>query len=62
VSTALMTGATATVAAPPVMLTALITPANSTAQIFASSTYYGVDYSKQYGPNPRRPAHAVRLS
>jgi hypothetical protein len=39
VSTTLMTGATATVAAPPVMLTALITPANSTAQIFASSTY-----------------------
>ena len=50
VSTALMTGTTATVAAQPVMLTALITPANSTAQIFASSTYYGVDYSKQYGP------------
>jgi hypothetical protein len=28
----------------------LVTPANSTAQIFAGTTYYGVDYSKQYGP------------
>jgi hypothetical protein len=49
VSTALMTGTTTTVAGPPVELTALITPANSTAQIFASSSYYGVDWS-QYGP------------
>jgi hypothetical protein len=48
-STALMTGTTATVASPSVMLSALITPANSTAQIFASSDYYGVDWPQQYG-------------
>jgi hypothetical protein len=48
-STALMTSATATVASSPVQLMALITPANSTAQIFASSSYYGVDWTKQYG-------------
>jgi hypothetical protein len=44
-----MTGTTATVASPSVMLTALITPANSTAQIFASSDYYGVEWEKKYG-------------
>jgi hypothetical protein len=33
------------VAALPVQLAALITPANSTAQIFASSSYYGEDWS-----------------
>jgi hypothetical protein len=45
-TTALTTG-TATVA--PVKLAALITPANSTAQIFASSDYYGVNWVQQYG-------------
>ncbi|MDT5068711.1 MAG: hypothetical protein QOK02_4866 [Mycobacterium sp.] len=29
---------------------ALVTPANSTSQIFAGTTYYGVDYSTKYGP------------
>jgi PE-PPE domain len=53
-STALMTGTT-TAAAPSVELVALITPANSTAQIFAGTTYYGTDYTKPpasttYGP------------
>ena len=45
-TTALTTG-TATVT--PVNLAALITPANSTAQIFASSDYYGVNWIQQYG-------------
>jgi PE-PPE domain-containing protein len=38
-------------AAPPpsVDLLALITPANSTAQIFAGTTYYGTDYTTVYG-------------
>jgi hypothetical protein len=49
VSTAVLTGTTATVAVPPVKLAALITPANSTAQIFASSSYYGQDWTQQYG-------------
>jgi hypothetical protein len=50
VSTALMTGTTATVAAVPVELAALITPANSTSQIFAGTTYYGTDWTtKGYG-------------
>ena len=49
-STALMTG-TMTAAAPSVELVALITPANSTAQIFAGSTYYGTNYTQEgYGP------------
>jgi hypothetical protein len=53
-STALMTG-TSTAVAPSVELVALITPANSTAQIFAGTTYYGTDYTKPpasttYGP------------
>jgi hypothetical protein len=49
-STALMTGTT-TAAAPSVELVALITPANSTAQIFAGTTYYGTDYTQAgYGP------------
>jgi hypothetical protein len=49
-STALLSGTTATVTASQVKPMALVTPANSTAQIFASSTYYGVDWSTQYGP------------
>ena len=44
-TTALTTGATATVS-PAVELTAAITPASSTAQIFASSTFFGVDYAQ----------------
>ncbi|BBY19733.1 PE-PPE domain-containing protein [Mycolicibacterium litorale] len=45
-----MTGAT-TAAAPSVDLVALITPANSTSQIFAGTTYYGTDYANppRYG-------------
>lgn len=43
-SSALMTGAT-TAVAPSVDLVALITPANSTSQIFAGTTYYGRDYA-----------------
>ena len=49
-STALMTGTT-TAVAPSVDLVALITPANSTAQIFAGTTYYGKNYTQEgYGP------------
>jgi hypothetical protein len=50
-STALMTG-TSTAVAPSVDLLALITPANSTAQIFAGTTYYGTNYADPptYGP------------
>lgn len=47
-TTALTTGTTVTVS-PAVQLTALITPANSTAQIFASSDFYGVNWVQQYG-------------
>jgi hypothetical protein len=48
-STALMTGTT-TAVAPSVDLVALITPANSTAQIFAGTTYYGTNYANEgYG-------------
>jgi hypothetical protein len=43
-STAVVTGTT-TAAAPSVDLVALITPANSTAQIFAGTTYYNRDYT-----------------
>jgi hypothetical protein len=43
-TTALTTGTTVTVS-PAVELTALITPANSTAQIFASSDYYNHDWT-----------------
>ena len=50
VSTALVTGSTATLAERDVTPAALVTPANSTAQIFAGTTYYGVDYATQYGP------------
>jgi hypothetical protein len=46
---ALTTGATVTVTAPAVDLTALVTPANSTAQIFASSDFYGVPWVQTYG-------------
>ncbi|OBC17141.1 PE-PPE domain-containing protein [Mycobacterium sp. 852013-50091_SCH5140682] len=49
-STAVMTGTTTTFAAPAVALAAAITPANSTAQIFAGSTYYGTDYAKSNPP------------
>jgi PE-PPE domain len=38
-----------TVAAPSVDLLALITPANSTAQFFAGTTYYGTNYTTVYG-------------
>lgn len=49
-SSALITGAT-TAVAPSVDLVALITPSNSTAQIFAGTTYYGNDYTDDgYGP------------
>jgi PE-PPE domain len=45
-----MTGTT-TAVAPSVDLVALITPANSTAQIFAGTTYYGTNYANErYGP------------
>jgi hypothetical protein len=49
VSTALMTGTTTSVAPPAVTLAALVTPANSTSQIFAGTTYYGVDQTTVYG-------------
>src|SRR6476659_2604562 len=39
-----------TVAAPSVDLQALITPANSTSQFFAGTTYYGKDWTTVYGP------------
>src|SRR6267142_2553586 len=45
-TTALSTGAATST---PVQLVALITPANSTSQIFAGTTYYGTDYSKTHG-------------
>jgi hypothetical protein len=48
-TTALTTGTTVTVASPAVELTALITPANSTAQIFASSDYNNREWVKKYG-------------
>jgi hypothetical protein len=50
ISTALVSATSATVSAPPVHLAALITPANSTAQVFAGTTYYNIDWSQQYGP------------
>jgi hypothetical protein len=43
-------GTAATVAERDVAPAALVTPANSTSQIFAGTTYYGVDYSAKYGP------------
>ena len=48
-STAFITG-TAPAVSPAVELMALITPANSTAQIFAGTTYYGTDWETIYGP------------
>jgi hypothetical protein len=39
-----------TIAAPSVDLQALITPANSTSQFFAGTTYYGKDWTTVYGP------------
>jgi hypothetical protein len=49
-STAVVTGTTTTFAAPAVALAAAITPANSTAQIFAGSVYYGKDYAQSNSP------------
>ena len=53
-STAVVTGTTVA-AVPGLDLLAVITPANSTAQIFAGAVYYGTDYTKSpasdtYGP------------
>ena len=48
-STAFVTGTTPAVA-PAVELMALVTPANSTSQFFAGTTYYGTNYEVQYGP------------
>lgn len=48
ISTALMTGTT-TAVAPSVDLVALVTPANSTSQIFAGTTYYRTDWTDVYG-------------
>jgi hypothetical protein len=48
-STALVTGTTTSVAPPAVTLAALVTPANSTAEILAGTTYYGKDQTKEYG-------------
>ena len=48
-STAFVTGTTPAVA-PAVELMALVTPANSTSQFFAGTTYYGTNYEDQYGP------------
>ena len=47
-TTALTTGTTVTVS-PAIELTATITPASSTAQIIASPTFYGYDYTQTYG-------------
>ncbi|GFG52537.1 PE-PPE domain-containing protein [Mycolicibacterium agri] len=50
VATAIVTG-TAPAISPAVELMALITPANSTSQIFAGTEYYGTDYANsQYVP------------
>ena len=50
-STALVAGTSATVVAPPVRLAAaVVTPANSTAQIFAGSTYYNQDWTTYAQP------------
>jgi len=49
-STAVMTGTTTTMTVPAVKLAATVLPANSTAQIFAGSTYYGQDYAKTDPP------------
>lgn len=47
-TTALTTGTTVTVS-PAVELMATITPASSTAQVIASPTFYGWDYTRTYG-------------
>jgi hypothetical protein len=47
-STAVVTGTTAAVA-PNVQLMALVSAANSTSQFFAGSSYYGTDWTTQYG-------------
>jgi len=48
VATAFITGTTPAIA-PAVELIALITPASSTAQIFAGTSYYGTDWTTVYG-------------
>jgi PE-PPE domain len=48
VSTAFITGTTPAIA-PAVELIALITPASSTRQIFAGTSYYGTDWTTVYG-------------
>jgi hypothetical protein len=47
-STAVVTGTTAAVA-PNVQLMALVSAANSTSQFFAGSSYYGTNWTTQYG-------------
>lgn len=47
-STAVVTGTTAAVA-PNVQLMALVSAANSTSQFFAGSSYYGTDWTDEYG-------------
>ena len=47
-SAALVTGTT-TAVAPSIELMALVTPSNSTSQFFAGTTYYGKDYTTEYG-------------
>jgi hypothetical protein len=50
VSAVFVTGTT-TAVAPSVELMALVTPANSTSQVFAGTTYYGTDYANtKYAP------------
>lgn len=44
---------------PSVGLAALITPSNSTAQIFAGTTYYGTDYTKPTNNPPYGPQQVV---
>jgi PE-PPE domain len=66
-STAFLTG-TVPAVGPSVDLMALITPANSTSQFFAGTTYYGEDYTETYGPQqvvpfllgPQGIANAIR--
>jgi hypothetical protein len=48
VATAFITGTTPAIS-PAVELIALITPASSTAQIFAGTSYYGTDWTTVYG-------------
>lgn len=57
-TTALTTGTTVAVS-PAVELIATITPASSTAQIFASPTFYGVDFRTVAGPTVYGPQDLV---